>query len=196
MIYQEDNGMQFGKWDDETSQLLYQDSNRVFFKDIDTSLSVYDFGGGNGLLRDLFPHYKSVDIDESKHPDIVADIMTYECSCDLIILRYVLHYLSDEDIKKLIQNIKRFHKGQLLIIQFCNEGNDLKIKQSISKNNEHPKYFRTYEQTINLFQQLPLHTEQSIDYTVNPDFYMNRLAIKTDVPHGESVYCFTFDLSL
>ena len=108
--------------------------------------NVADYGGANGILKDHIPGIISIDIDPSKNPDIEADILKYKGDHDLIIIRFVLHYLNDYEIIKLFDHINSYHKGEILIIQFCN--NDLRSKYYNSRNEF--KYFRTEDQMENL----------------------------------------------
>lgn len=180
-IYNEDAGINFGRWADATSKLMYFDSVQTILSKVDTSCVVADYGGANGILKDFIPAIITIDIDESKKPDIVDNIITHKGEYDLIIIRYVLHYLNDYQVLELFNNIKSYHKGKVLVIQFTNE--DLKSKYYNSKNEF--KYFRTQNQLEKLlpnFEHL-----YNADYQCTSDFYKNRLNIDNAVAHNESV---------
>lgn len=179
VIYKEDQGVNFGKWLDKTSQFMYVDSTKKIL-DIVGSLpaTVADYGGGNGNLKKLIKHAISIDIDPSKKPDVVDNIITHKGSYDLVVLRYVMHYLNDYEVIQLFSNIT---SKNILVIQFTND--DLKGKYANSVN-EH-KYFRTSKQMQAL---LPLHTElYSVPYMVEKDFYINRLGDGNYTNHWESI---------
>lgn len=177
--YEIDQGLNFGTWTDKTSKFMYFDSIKQILSKIKKFPVVADYGGGNGLLKQFIPNIITVDIDPTKKPDILDNILTHKGTYDLIVMRYVLHYLSDYDVLELFNNISAFHSGKVLVIQFCN--NDLKSKYANSKNEY--KYFRTESQLENL---LPKHKKiYSQKYTCAKAFYSNRLKIKNAKSHKE-----------
>lgn len=207
--YALDQGKGFGKWPDAVSRLMYQTSTELFFGDLDFSdLHVADYGGANGLLGTQLKcrSYTVVDKDSSKVSSPVfinEDILTHKGGYDVIILRYVMHYLSDINILYLLKHIMSFHKGQLYIMQFTNEGVSLEIKKSISKHFEQGpdgrKYFRGQKQLTGLFNVLPPRTPVSVSevgYRVTEQFYRNRfgLNIVEPVEHRETVRFYRYDL--
>lgn len=181
IIYKEDNGQQFGRWSDNTSKFIYFDSVKEILSLIELPKIIADYGGANGILKEFIPNIISIDIDETKNPDIVDNILTHKGSYDLIVIRFVLHYLNDYEVLQLFRNIKQYHKGKVLLIQFCNE--DLKSKYLNSKNEF--KYFRTQNQLEKL---LPEYKKiYSKEYTCTKQFYKNRLGIETDIEHRETL---------
>lgn len=181
-IYEIDQGIGFGKWQDETSKFLYYESTKQILKLIEIPDRVADYGGGNGLLKQFIPQITTIDIDGSKGPDIVDDIITHKGEYDLIILRYVLHYLDDYKIIEMFKNIKRQHKGRILIQQFTNE--DLISKYENSQNEY--KYFRTLPQLLALipFDGNIIYKQ---DYIVTSQFYKNRLQLENGKDHLETM---------
>lgn len=178
-IYKEDCKTNFGKWNYQVSKFMYFDSIKEILSKINIPNKVADYGGANGILKQFIPNIITIDIDESKKPDIVDNILTHKGTYDLIIIRYVLHYLNDYQVLQLFKNIKQYHKGSILVIQFCN--NDLKSKYYNSKNEF--KYFRTENQLEKL---LPKSKKiYSKKYMVTNDFYRNRLQIKNTIEHEE-----------
>lgn len=180
-IYKEDNGTNFGKWTDSVSKLMYIDSTKEILLKIDTSGKIADYGGANGILKQFIPNIISIDIDKSKKPDIVDNVLTHKGNYDLIILRFVLHYLNDYEILKLFKNIETYHKGKILVIQFTNE--DLKSKYYNSKNEF--KYFRTKNQLEKLLPKFK--NIYSINYKCTKEFYKNRLNIENAKNHKEEI---------
>jgi len=181
IIYKEDNGTNFGKWSDNTSKLMYYDSVKDILSKIDTKGKIADYGGANGILKEFIPNIISVDIDASKKPDILDNILTHKGNYELIIIRFVLHYLNDYEILQLFENIKEYHKGKILIIQFTNE--DLKSKYFNSKNEF--KYFRT---KVQLEKLLPVFKHiYAIEYNCTREFYKNRLNIYNGIEHKEEI---------
>lgn len=179
ITYKEDRGRQFGRWSDDTSKFIYFDSVKEILSLIELPKVIADYGGANGILKEFIPNIISIDIDETKKPDIVDNILTHQGHYDLIIIRFVLHYLNDYEVLELFENIKQYHNGQILVIQFCND--DLKQKYHNSKNEF--KYFRTQNQ---LEQLLPSNRKiYTKNYICTSEFYLNRLDIKTDVEHKE-----------
>ena len=181
IIYKEDKGTNFGKWSDDTSKLMYFDSVKDILSKIDTTGIVADYGGANGILKEFISNIISIDIDASKKPDIVDNILTHKGNYDLIIIRFVLHYLNDYEVLKLFKHIKSYHKGKILIIQFTNE--DLKSKYFNSKNEF--KYFRTKKQLEKLLPKFK--NIYSINYNCTKEFYKNRLNIENAKKHKEQI---------
>jgi hypothetical protein len=178
-IYKEDKGVNFGQWSDKTSRFIYLDSVKVILSKIKIPKKTADYGGANGILKQFIPNIISVDIDITKNPDILDNILTHKGDYDLIIIRFVLHYLNDYEVLKLFKNIESYHKGKILVIQFCN--NDLKSKYENSINEF--KYFRTESQ---LFKLLPKCEKiYSKKYICTREFYKNRLDICTGIEHKE-----------
>ena len=181
IIYKEDNGINFGKWTDATSKLIYVDSIKEILLKIDTSGKVADYGGANGILKQFIPDIITIDIDASKKPDIVDNIRTHQGNYDLIIIRFVLHYLNDYEVLQLFDNIQKYHNGKILLIQFTNE--DLKSKYYNSINEF--KYFRTKNQLEKLLPNF--ENIYSIEYECSKEFYKNRLSIDNAIKHKEEI---------
>lgn len=196
--YKLDGGKDFGAGDDPVSELIYRSSAKEFLRNVPTAgKRIADYGGGNGILRRFLnaKAYKVVDVDETKKTSgdfICDDITTHRGSYDLVICRYVLHYLTDEEALQMFEQIRRNGTKKILIIQFVNEKTDLKIKREISERFEkgiEQKHFRTCKQLFDLFDGFSVENVDKIDYKVTPDFYRNRLGItgKTK-PHKEQIY--------
>ena len=186
-IFKADDGTNFGKWNDSVSKLMYYDSTEQILSKININGRVADYGGANGILKQFIPNIVSIDIDESKKPDICDNIITHKGKYDLIIIRFVLHYLNDYEVLQLFENIKSYHKGKILIIQFAN--NDLKSKYQNSKNEF--KYFRTENQLEAL---LPKAKKiYSTEYEVTQEFYKNRLNIKNAINHKEIINAYEYN---
>jgi hypothetical protein len=182
-IYKEDNGVNFGKWTDKVSKFMYFDSTKDILSKIQIPGVVADYGGANGNLKTFIPHAISIDIDGSKQPDIIDDILTHVGNYELIVVRYVLHYLNDYEVLQLFKTIK----SNALIIQFTNE--DLKSKYQNSQNEF--KYFRTARQLKKL---LPNCKEiYSKKYTIGSSFYKNRLNIDNAVTHKETLKAYFYE---
>jgi len=180
-IYNEDAGIDFGRWADVTSKLMYFDSVQAILSKVNTLGTVADYGGANGILKNFIPNIITIDIDSTKKPDIIDNIITHKGNYDLIIIRYVLHYLNDYEVLELFNHISSYHKGKILIIQFTNE--DLKSKYQNSKNEF--KYFRTKNQLEKLLPNCE-HIFNA-DYQCTSEFYKNRLGIENAVAHTESI---------
>tara|TARA_R110000751_G_scaffold73709_2_gene149116 strand:+ start:28165 stop:28746 length:582 start_codon:yes stop_codon:yes gene_type:complete len=182
ITYKEDQGKAFGKWTDKISRYIYFDSLELILSDITIPDNVADYGGANGNIKEFIPQAITIDIDSSKDPDINADILEYKGEHKLIIIRYVLHYLNDYEVIKLFKHIKSYHKGEILIIQFCN--NDLISKYENSKNEF--KYFRTEYQ---LEQLIPKESNLIFkeDIEITKDFYKNRLNLSGAKSHEETI---------
>ena len=145
-----DHANTFGKGKSATSKLLYFYSLSIALDCISTEIPsgiVYDFGGGNGLSKRWFDNNKVVTIDNNPdmEPDICSNINTYDVPPDasMVLMRHVLHYLTDDEIKALINRIT----VPILLIQFTNK--DIKAKQAQTKNEDH-KNFRTLDQVLEL----------------------------------------------
>lgn len=183
MIYQEDKGSEFGKWNDQTSRFMYYDSTAAILRKIPIPKRVADYGGGNGLIKQFIQQAITIDIDPQKKPDILDNILTHEGNYELIILRYVLHYLTDYEIIRLFFHIQEYHRGHILIQQFYND--ELQAKYLNSDGNEATKYFRTRQQLLALLP--PGEVIYESFYTVTPEFYLNRLGIQNAIKHQEAI---------
>tara|TARA_R100000951_G_C2653560_1_gene185302 strand:- start:16565 stop:17152 length:588 start_codon:yes stop_codon:yes gene_type:complete len=180
--YNEDDGTAFGTWEDTMSKMLYFDSTLEILRKIDIPNQVADYGGGNGLLKKFIPHAKTIDCDVSKKPDIIDNILTHDGEYNLVVLRYVLHYLDDYQVLKLFKNIKA---KNILVIQFTNQ--DLKSKYHNSVNEY--KYFRNVTQLKAL---LPKQAKEIYckKYKLDETFYFNRLGHGNYVQHQEHLRAF------
>ena len=182
--FEVDAGVCFGHWDNHTSKFLYHDIMPVCLNGIDVSGKVADFGGANGLLKEFIPQSISIDLDISKKPDILEDIVSHVGNYNLIVIRYVLHYLEDSKVKELFQHISTYHKGKILVIQFVNE--DLEIKKFNSVNET--KWFRTEKETRELLSQnCEILDYKAINYFVSEEFYRARLLHPNPKAHRETV---------
>ena len=178
-----DQGKSFGTWKDNTSKLLYNDAMPVLLNGIDISGTVADYGGGNGLLKKFIPHIITIDIDSAKSPDIIADILNHKGNYDLVIMRYLLHYLPDKKVKDLFNNIWNSNINRILVIQFINE--DIKAKNVNSINET--KFFRTEKQLLSLINKWIIRQTKKIHYTVEKEFYKNRLNHPNPTSHEEII---------
>jgi len=181
-----DAGVDFGRWPDATSRFMYHDVMPELLEGIDRHTNVADLGGANGLLKEWLPNSITIDTDESKNPDVVADISFYTGDHDLLVLRYVLHYFDDEEAIKLFRHLHSYHRGSVLIIQFVNE--DLPAKYANSHNEV--KYFRNQLQLAMLFGGglWRIANQTTVSYKVEAEFYRNRLGgDHTYTGHDEAV---------
>ena len=173
-----DQATKFGTWGDETSKWMYNDCIDKILPHcgIKTSMTVADYGGGNGLLKDYIPQAVSIDIDIEKKPDILDDVITHQGRYDMVVMRYLLHYLTDTEVIKMFNNIR---SKRVLVIQFYNE--DLKIKYYNSINET--KYFRTFSQILALIPKGRVMFCEK--YAVGKEFYKNRLGNDNGIAHTE-----------
>jgi hypothetical protein len=195
----------FGNWTDKVSKFMYEGHFDRIFNDPRFNLArfsrIEDFGGANGKLKTFFgDKLATIDIDETNDPDFLGNIINYNAyaefrwrgeirlfkvESDLIIIRYVLHYLTDKEIKKMFQNIKSYHRGHILIVQFTNEGEDMNIKRQNSINET--KYFRTAEELSVLINGFEVVARDTENFTVTSEFYRNRLQNFEALPHQEQI---------
>lgn len=191
-----DAGTAFGLWDDETSRLMYRDAMPALLSGVNAKGKVLDLGGGNGLLRRWFDRLTTVDTDAAKQPDVLADITTYrpDVPYNLVVLRYVLHYLPDSGVRRLLAHVATYHHGPLLVVQFvAPDEQALRAKQANSVNET--KWFRTEEQLRALLAPWePVH-RVAVEYDVVPEFYTNRLAHPAPTGHPERVVAYTCKVS-
>ncbi len=184
MIHPEDQARAFGTWDNPTARLMYHDIMELALAGVDTSGRVADYGGANGLLKQFIPHSISVDYDQSKGPDIAEDIMSHVGEYDLIVLRYVMHYMTDAEVLRLFRHVASFHNGRLLVIQFVNDDLISKYANSIGET----KYFRDSEDTHALVSlDWMVQARRFHDYTVDADFYRLRLNHPNPSSHDERI---------
>lgn len=181
--YKVDAGTEFGLWDDPTSRFMYFDAMPFILTHVNTTGNVADYGGANGLLKRWIPHSISIDIDATKQPDITDDILTHQGDYDLIVIRYVLHYLNPKQRVALFEHIASFHAGNVLVIQFTNDGEDYIHKYENSYNED--KYFLTREDLFALTKGYDIQATTGQPYTVTAEFYANRLGNPNGKPHGE-----------
>lgn len=184
MRHTEDQGEAFGTWPDDTARLMYHDIMPLALNGIDTSGRVADLGGANGLLKQWIPQAITVDYDESKGPDICEDIRSHVGDYDLVVMRYVMHYMDDLSLRSLLNHIRGYHKGRLLVVQFVND--DLAAKRANSVGET--KWFRdTIETMAILGEGWRVRSAKSVDYVVGADFYRNRLGHPNPSAHLETV---------
>ena len=176
-----DQGTDFGRWDDETSKFIYHTSTKEILSMVDIPESVVDLGGGNGLLKEFIPNLITVDIDPEKKPDVLMDIFEYDKIHDMVIIRYVLHYLNDIEVIRLMKHAMTI-ANQVLTINIVN--NDLKGKYENSINET--KYFRTSQQLSALIPD-DIHRIYRKSYMVSREFYKNRLNNPNGKAHFESI---------
>jgi hypothetical protein len=187
-----DQGTAFGTWSDRTSQLLYHDAMPALLSGIDREGRTLDLGGGNGLSRYWFEDVTTVDNDQRKQPDVLADMLGYaptNVTYDRVLLRYVLHYLNDTEVRDLLTNIRRYHRGDLVVVQFVNDTDTLEAKYANSVNET--KWFRTEWHLLTLLtQRWEVHQRIAVDYDVDPEFYRNRLGHPNPTGHPETVVAY------
>ena len=191
MIHPEDKGTAFGTWPNATAQLMYHDIMPLALSGIDTTGRVADFGGANGLLKEWIPQAVSVDYDATKQPDVIADILTHRGEYDLIVIRYVLHYLRDDQVQQLFDNLATSHKGRVLIIQFVNADLAVKNYNSVGET----KYFRGESHLANLFDPAKwvLCSRKAVAYRVDQEFYRWRLDHPNPMEHDETVIIYELE---
>lgn len=187
-----DQGPTFGTWGDPTSRLIYHDAMPALLSGIDRSGTTLDLGGGNGLLREWFDQVVTVDKDPAKQPDVLADVLGYAPTdkvYDRVVLRYVLHYLNDTEVRDLLANIAGYHHGDLVVIQFVNDADTLEAKYANSVNET--KWFRSEWHLLTLLtQRWTVHQRVALGYDVDPEFYRNRLGHPNPTGHAETVVAY------
>lgn len=179
-----DQGTQFGTWPDDTSRFMYHDVMPELLAGVNTTGSVCDLGGGNGLLRRWIPQARTVDVDPSKEPDVVCEALEYQGTHDLVVMRYLLHYLDDAQVRALFTRLAQWHAGRVLVVQFVND--DLEAKRANSMN-EDVRYFRTEAQLLALLEPWQVQRRTRVDYQVQAEFYRNRLQHPNPTSHAEAV---------
>lgn len=183
-----DAGTDFGLWPDETSRLMYHAAMPALLVGTDRSGWTLDLGGGNGLSRQWFDLVVTVDSDAGKHPDVVANITTWKplYPVDRVLLRYVLHYLSDFDVCALMAHIASYHHGPLTVIQFVNDDLGAKLANSVNED----KWFRSEEELRDLLRPWQVQHRVAVEYEVVPEFYANRLGHPNPTGHRERVVAY------
>jgi len=179
-----DQGTAFGTWADPTSALMYRDAMPALLSGVQRDGHTLDLGGGNGLARAWFDRCTTVDTDPSKHPDVVADALTYtpDEPVDRVLLRYVLHYLDNRQVRTLLRHVASY-TTELVVVQFVND--DLRAKQANSVNEV--KHFRTEPMVRALLHPWLVQRRVGVEYDVDPEFYANRLHHPNPVGHPETV---------
>lgn len=186
-----DQGLSFGTWDDPTSRLIYSDAMPALLSGTPRD-KVLDLGGGNGLLREWFPDVTTVDSDPAKKPDVVADLRTYVPTetFDRVMLRYVLHYLTDAEVIELFGvHLPGWHHGEVTVIQFI-AADENSLRRKLANSVNETKFFRTLDHLMDLFQltgRWDLTRGIGVSYEVHPDFYRNRLGATRPTGHPETV---------
>lgn len=184
-----DQGARFGLWPDATSRLMYHDAMPALLSGVPTDQPTVDLGGANGLAREWFPNLVTVDTDASKEPDVVADARTWvpQGKPGLVLLRYVLHYLSNPEAVDLLAHVVTYTR-HLLVIQFVND--DLEAKYANSVNER--KWFRTELELRWLVSASWAITRRvAVEYDVDPEFYRQRLLHPNPTGHRETVVAYT-----
>lgn len=165
----------FGKGESPTSRLLYHRIFDLIRGRIPSFAKVYDLGGGNGISKAYFPSVVTVDNNPEMKPDIVANILEFEVpkDADLILIRYVAHYLQNEELEQLLEQSN--HKP-ILFIQFANSNPNDKLLQSVIKGEglEDHKTFRDWDYFAQLLETRGFRQIMQIAYEVEPLFYAER----------------------
>lgn len=196
--YKLDGGKDFGSGDDPVSELMYRTSVPTLLKNVVVKgKQIADYGGGNGIVGSFLAadSYTVIDTDKSKQGAenfICDDITTHRGYYDLIICRYVLHYLTDKQIRRMFAQIIQNGTPEILLVQFVNQGFDLKVKREISaqyETGQEKKIFRNCRQLFDLLDDFHIENVDKIEYLVTSDFYRNRFGIKERTPpHEEAIY--------
>lgn len=179
-----DQGEKFGTWDDEISKFLYIDSAIEILSLFNIPQNVADYGGGNGLLKKFIPNIITIDKDKSKNPDICEDILEHQGTYDMIISRYVLHYLNDYEV---IELLKICSKTPSVIIQFVNDN----LHDKYFNSHNELKYFRTSAQLDALLSPFKFNQIYRFKYRVTKEFYKNRLGDGEYKNHFEDLCAWT-----
>lgn len=185
-----DGGTMFGTWPDRTSRLMYHDAMPALLNGINTSAPrVLDLGGANGLLREWFAgEVTTVDLEADHHPDVVADARKYvpTCAQDLVVMRYLLHYLDNVGVLELLRHVAVWHHGTVVLIQFVNDDVALKYEASLG---EPPRWYRTHRQLLDLIDRTPwrVQSKVTVGYEVDAEFYRNRLGSNNGLAHSETI---------
>lgn len=197
-----DQGLQFGTWSDETSRLIYFDAMPALLTGLPRATDrVLDLGGGNGLMRPWFYQpVTTVDTDETKQPDVVADLTRWtpedSSSYDRVLLRYVLHYLTDAEVVELFaRHLPSWWAGPVTVIQFVAPTRRALAQKRANSVNE-TKHFRTEPHLLKLLTlsgDWDLTRRVAVDYEVDPDFYRNRLGAEDPTGHPERVVALTLE---
>ena len=185
-----DDGVAFGTWDDPTSKLMYCDVMPLLLSGVNTTGVVVDLGGGNGLLKKWIPQAISVDTDQAKNPDVLENALTHTGTYDLVVMRYLLHYLDDLQVVALMNHLALYHDGQILLIQFVNE--DTRVKYVNSAHEK--KYFRTEWELNKLLTPWKTVNRVAVEYVVRGEFYENRLGLSGCSDHPETIVAYTMEI--
>lgn len=183
-----DQGQQFGTWTDPTSRLIYHDAMPALLNRLNLDGRWVDLGGANGLMREWLPNLTTVDIDPTKAPDIVADIVDWTPGeqFDAAVCRYVLHYMDHPTVIDFLRHVGSW-ASRLLSIQIVNPRPADKYARSVNEK----KYFRTRPHVELLYDMAGWTWEgsASLDYWVGPEFYRNRLGHPNPPPelHEETI---------
>lgn len=192
MQFNEDNGSNFGKWNDNVSNILYNTANKIIASQILKNDVVADYGGANSLLKNDIQckEYFCIDIDNTKKQVdnfINEDIITHKGIYDKVIIKLVMHYLTDKQIKEMLKNITA---KEIIICQFINNKEDILVKKKISNlSKENEKFFRNKEELSSIIGECDILAE--IDYICDKQFYLNRLELDTNLSHKETLLILT-----
>jgi hypothetical protein len=183
---------EFGTWTDGTSDLIYRGSMPYLLDGLPADGPVVDLGGANGLSRLFLPgrQITTVDIDPATGPDVIADALTYRhhSRAETVLIRYLLHYLTDGQVRELFRNLARWHHGGVVVVQFTNETPASKAANSADTAN---RRWRHPAELLHLLGSLDDWRRGArvnrLDYTVEPDFYASRLGSPGRYPHAETL---------
>lgn len=192
MQFKEDSGSNFGKWSDNVSNILYNTANKIIASKILKNDVVADYGGANSLFKNdvQCKEYFCIDIDDTKKQIdnfINEDIITHKGSYDKVIIKLVMHYLTDRQIKEMLENIIA---KEVIICQFVNSKEDILVKKKISNlSKESEKFFRNKKELLSIIGKCDILAE--IDYICDREFYLNRLKLDTNLSHKETLLILT-----
>lgn len=179
-----DGGTAFGTWPDPTAQLIYHDVMPALLSGMPLDGRVVDLGGGNGLLKQWVPQALTVDVDATKAPDVVADILEWTGYYDVGVLRYVLHYLDDAGVRRLMRHLHAYHHGKLLVIALAN---DVALAAKRANSVNETKWFRSEAHLLALMAPWVVVERRRFDYTVGAAFYRWRLGHPNPTAHPEAI---------
>lgn len=184
------DGPLFGTYPDRTSQLIYRDAWPALLSGVPRTDTVLDLGGANGLSRLYFTDVTTVDSDRTSSADVLADARYYEPRrhFDRVLLRYVLHYMSDLDVQRLLRKVASYHDGPVHVIQFVGRT----AEKAESSADREMRWFRSEATLLALLASAGYAVERRIalQYRVEPEFYLNRLGVEAPA-HEETTVSLT-----
>ena len=172
--------------------------------DMRDTLSIGDWGGGNGILaKDLYQrlqnelHITVIDLDDTKfsagtrHANVKADILAYKPGIrfDYSLSRNVLHYLTPEQQAKFMGNIFDNTRFGVLLINYTYDEQERKrrreLERLLKENTGVERHYMTCEELVTLVRKNGWEIKKDATYIIKDfdyeSFFRDRFGLEDQI---------------